>query len=269
MTTRQTSGGALAFAALWFALANPACAQSKNDPDPHRNQPLNAVSIDYEYENFDRQLDSWQLLTAELSHRFGFGSVIARVNDAERFGSHGDQVELDAYPRLGKGTYAYLNVGHSNDSIFPKWRGGAEIYRNLPHSFEASAGFRRLLFRSSDVTLYTGSVGKYKGNYWISLRPYVSTDNSGTSVSGTLTLRRYYVDADQYIGFDVGYGEGPEPDLTLQEITRLRSWSARVSTHWKIRPTVVLLGRVGYRDQEFLFNKRRSAYAGFGIEKRF
>jgi len=268
MMTWRTLGAAVAFPALLLAFTTPVFAQN-NQPDPHRNQPLNAFSLDYEYEDFDQNFESWQLLAVELSHRFGFGSVIGRVNDAERFGSHGDQVEIDAYPSLGKGTYAYLNVGHSNDSIFPRWRGGAEIYRTLPHSFEASLGFRRLLFSSSDITLYTGSVGKYKGNYWISLRPYISTSDSGTSSSGTLTVRRYFADADTYIGFDAGYGEGPEPDIIQQEVARLRSLNGRISSHWKIRPTVVLLGRVGYRDQEFLFGHRRSVFAAVGIEKRF
>jgi YaiO family outer membrane protein len=173
----------------------------------------NGFGVSYERENFN-DIDAWQLIEAELKHKFGFGGVTLRWNGAERFNDRGHQIEVDAYPSLRKGTYMYLNAGRSNTSFFPRWRYGAEIFQNLPHSFEFSVGARQLNFNSSHVTLYTGSLGKYRGNNWISFRPYVSHDSTGTSVSGGLQLRHYYSTADDYVGISGSYGSKSAPTHT-------------------------------------------------------
>ena len=77
---------------------------------------------------------------------------------------------------------------------------------NCPKSFEASIGARYLDFNTSTVTIYTGSVGWYVKNYWISLRPYITPGPPGTSVSSVITVRRYFQDGDNYLGVSAGLG---------------------------------------------------------------
>tara|TARA_B110000211_G_C14039439_1_gene536093 strand:+ start:873 stop:1610 length:738 start_codon:yes stop_codon:yes gene_type:complete len=48
------------------------------------------------------------------------GSFILKSNHYTRFGKMGHQVEIDAYPRLFKGVYAYANLGYSYTELFPK-----------------------------------------------------------------------------------------------------------------------------------------------------
>lgn len=91
------------------------------------------------------------LAAAELSHRFDFGPVIGRVNQARRFGESGTQLEVDAYPRIGRGMYLYANAGVSQQRIFPRQRFGAELYKNLPNALETSLGFRQLNFKNTRV----------------------------------------------------------------------------------------------------------------------
>ena len=264
----------LAVTAL-FALALPLAAQEKPkvEATPDLNaEPRNAISVDYEYEHYQQNaLEPWRLYTGELSHKFGFGSVIARVNRAHRFGEWGTQYELDAYPHIMPGMYAYLNAGISHDSIFPTHRYGGEIFKTLGHAFEGSIGFRRLLFTGTKVTLYTGSLAKYKGDYYFALRPYVSHDNvTGTSWSGQLEARSYGATADDYWGIRGSYGKSPTEDIILQEIARLKSWNGALFFKKRFTRTWVLNGRAGYRDQEFQLNShRRSYYAGAGLELRF
>jgi YaiO family outer membrane protein len=140
-----------------------------------------------------------------------WGSAFFRLNQASRFSSTGFQPEIDLYPRIANGVYAYLNYGYSESVLFPKHRIGAEVFSKLPKSLEASLGFRYLYFGpDSKVIIYTGSFGWYFKNYWLSLRPFITPGNPGTSFSSILSLRRYFKDADNYLGIDAGLGFSPD-----------------------------------------------------------
>lgn len=253
-----------------FFLTAPAAMAQANARD--LNEPRNSIAVGYDYEDFDQEgFDPWRELQLELSHRFAFGNVTARANFGDRFGTDAKQYEIDAYPKFRRGTYMYLNAGHSSDdSFYPEWRYGAELFQSLPRSFEFSLGARYLDFGSGDVTLYTGSLGKYKGNHWVSFRPYVSNRDDGTSVSGGLHYRRYFATADDYVGFIASYGEAPEEDVIRQEIDRLQSSSFRLMMKNLVRGNVVLTGSVGWRELEFRAGStRESFFVSAGIEKRF
>lgn len=229
-----------------------------------------AVSVTYEYEEFNRELEPWHLVETQLRQRFGFGSVIGRVNFAERFGQRATQFEVDAYPRFRKGTYAYLNVGKATDSFFPEWRFGAEIFQNLPRSYEISAGARRLQFENTDVNIFTGSLGKYYRNEWFSLRPYVSDGDDGTSASVSLQWRHYFATRDDYFSIVATGGRSPEENVVLQEIDRLQSSAIRLGLQRRVGPRWVVSGRVGYRDVEYREDvSRGSFFVGAGLERRF
>jgi len=113
------------------------------------------------------------------------------------------------YPKIAKGLYAYLNIGFANTFLFPDLRYGAELYKSLPYSLEASLGFRSLKY-STTTNIYTGSIGWYTGNSYLAFRPYFTPGDNGTSTSGTFTYRKYRSDADNYIGATLGMGFSPE-----------------------------------------------------------
>jgi YaiO family outer membrane protein len=115
------------------------------------------------------------------------------------------------YPKITKGLYAYVSGGWSNASLFPSIRYGAELYKSLPKGFEMSLGFRGLKY-SSTTMIYTGSVGWYTGNSYLSFRTYVTPGDPGASKSGTLDYRKYREDADNYLSIYVGLGFSPEYD---------------------------------------------------------
>jgi hypothetical protein len=254
--------------AICLATAQPARAQ---DPYGGSNRPATSqFGLWYEYQNFDKDFASWQLGYVELSKKFSFGSVIARLNHAERFGESGDQWEVDAYPGLGKGRYAYLNFGKSSASIFPETRYGAQIYQNLPHGWELSVGMRRLEFTSSNVNIYTGSIGKYRGNYYYTLTPYVTPGNGGTSASGALMMRKYFATADQYLELRGTYGQVPETDILLQERTKLDSWSVFADLQTTLTRNFLLRTEAGYRnEQPRIGSTRKSITVGAGLKWRF
>lgn len=173
--------------------------------------PKNQVSIANSFDNFDKVYDPMIYTSLSYKRKTDAGPVIATVNYNNRFQTHGLQYELDFYPKFSKTFYGYLNYGFSNAPIFPGHRGGAELYVNLPNAMEVSAGMRMLDFGTTKATIYTGSVGLYSGNYYFSLRPYITPNpNGNTGVSGNLLVRKYLKDADNYLGLNAGMGFSPE-----------------------------------------------------------
>ncbi len=208
-------------------------------PDAMKNSIRLSYTVDLFDAGFNR--DPWQITALSYSRKTKLGSVIARVNLADRFGEKGFQYEMDAYPKLGENSYGYLNYGYAEKSLFPKNRFGAEWYQNFPNAWEGSLGMRLLGFKSSKVDIYTATFGKYIGNYWLSLRSFVTPDSDGTSVSGLMLVRRYFTDAENYIGLRLGYGISPddnrnrinsEQNLTLKTRSVRGEFNRLINQRW-------------------------------------
>ncbi|MEQ9399972.1 MAG: YaiO family outer membrane beta-barrel protein [Longimicrobiales bacterium] len=192
-------------AALTFLVGSPLAGLQDADGEATSTDTVR-VSASVEHTRFSGSVDPWTSGSVGLSASTRPGSLTARLNAARRFDRTGRQFELDAYPDLGPGRYAYLNIGWSSASIYPHHRYGAELYSGLPGPWEASLGMRHLRFRSSNVTLYTGSLGVYRGNWWYSLRPFVKPDDGDVGVSMSLIGRKYGRDRYDYWGFRIGVG---------------------------------------------------------------
>ncbi len=228
-----------------------------------------SLAVDYSYAHFGVDTDPWHLASVSLGRQTGFGSVLARASYAERFATGRTQVEIDAYPRLPGSTYAYLNAGYAPAGLFPTWRLGGELYANLPGAWELSGGVRELRFDSSHVTLFTGSVGRYVGNYWFSARPFVRAMEGGLSASASLTARRYFADADHFVDARVGYGSTPVDRIGAVELERTTSWSAAVHGSRRVRGDLFGTASLGY-DREQLgvdrFRDRVELAAGLRVD---
>ncbi len=177
----------------------------------------NTIRLLYTIDFFDADFnrDPWQIMALSYGRETQIGMVIARVNLANRFGITAYQYEIDAYPSFTEDSYAYINYGYSENTIFPKHRFGLEWYQSFPKSFEGSIGMRFLGFTNSNADIYTATLGKYFGNYWLSLRSYITPGDEETSVSALLVLRRYFSDPENYLGLRLGYGISPDDNRNL------------------------------------------------------
>lgn len=171
----------------------------------------NAIGIKSSVDFYSETFDPMQYYSLYYSRLTKYGSIIGKMNFSRRFNDNGIQFEVDMYPKITKGLYAYLNLGFSNSYLYPDIRYGAELYKSLPKSFEVSLGFRTLKY-STTTNIYTGSVGWYTGNSYLSFRPYLTPSDNGTSKSGTLNYRKYRSDADNYFSISAGMGFSPEID---------------------------------------------------------
>lgn len=171
----------------------------------------NMLSVANRLEAFDQYYDPMVYTSLEYQRSTKFGKVVPRVRYSNRFDINGVQYELDLYPRISKTFHGYVNYGYSDSELFPGHKGALELYANLPKAMEASLGARYLAFPETVATLLTGSFGLYRGNYYLSFRPYfVMLGNRKPGGSGTITARKYLSDALNYVGLNVSYGYSPE-----------------------------------------------------------
>jgi YaiO family outer membrane protein len=170
----------------------------------------NSIGVTYAIDAFTESTPL-QYTYVQYSRRTPYGSAFVRLNYSYRFETRGTQLEFDFYPRIADGKYVYVNYGFSNSSLFPNHRLGGEFYCSLPASFEGSLGFRYLYFGpGSDVTIYTGTIGYYYRSYWFSLRPYLTPGSTSTSKSGSLTIRYFFGELEDYASFRMGAGFTPD-----------------------------------------------------------
>lgn len=178
--------------------------------EKEKRKTKNRLSLGNSVDVFDVGYDPMIYASVEYTRETSLGKIIPRLNYSNRFNQNGLQYELDIYPKISKKVYGYLNYGYSQDAIYPRHRGGAELYWNLPNAMEVSAGMRYLAFASSETTILTGSVGWYKGNYYLALRPYITPTGQSTGFSGNVLGRRYFKHKEHYLGVNLGIGYAPE-----------------------------------------------------------
>ncbi|MCF7807451.1 MAG: YaiO family outer membrane beta-barrel protein [Candidatus Marinimicrobia bacterium] len=206
----------------------------------------------------ETSLDPWQLLSVELEQKFEFGPVIARFNVADRYGRSGQQLEIESYPLICEGTYAYVALGYSWTELFPKFRTGAEIFQALPQAMEMSIGYRSLHFADQDLMVLAGSFSKYHGNYWMSARTFLTPDEGALSRALNLQVRRYLKGADTFVELSVGQGETPGVGIGEDEINYLGARHLGVMCQWKLDDSQLIKGIITLSNVEI----RESAYRG-------
>lgn len=185
---------------------------------------VNKVTASWDYDDFNKRFGPWYLGYLAYARRTeAFGTVVGRLNYASRFDTSGYQAEVDMYPIIIPGTYSYVNFGYSNFALFPTYRVGYSLYKNLPRSYEGEIGFRWLKFDNS-VWIYTASVGKYIGRYWFNVRTFViPQDNKQISLSFLSTTRYYFGDRDNYFGVLLGYGLAPDEKISGQDPAKIQN----------------------------------------------
>ena len=232
-------------------------AVTEIEEEKHRVGIRNAFTV------FNERFDPVVFSTLSYAYLTKVGRIIPKINYNNRSGVHGLQYDIDFYPKFAKGLYAYLNYGYSNAPIFPRQKFGGDLYLNLPNAMEISAGGRYISTATRNIKAITNSLGYYKGNYYFSLRSFVSPrDNNLWSVSGNLLVRKYFRDGENFFGISGGLGFTPELQQlfngdTLLSETLLFVGSQRLNFQYQFTPKKspnIYRANLGVRRQEFTSN---------------
>lgn len=228
-----------------------------------------SATVSYRYDYFTEIFDPWQFGEFALSRQTPIGSVIGRIQSARRFGYNGAQFNIDAYPSIAKGLYAYINGGYSQSSIYPRFRFGFSLYKSLPAALELAAGIRYLDFTSSQTDIYTAEVTKYYGSYLFTLRTYVVPSTESSSKSLNLVARRYFGSANSYLSITGGYGSAPTEMRFSQDMQTLDSWSVGINGQYPMSERFFIGGNAGFDSSEYEnFTRERFSFKGY-VSYRF
>jgi len=224
----------------------------------------NKISAYYSISIFDdSETKPWHLAYLQYLRKTKIGPVIARMSFGKRYEKYGWQYETEAYPKLSERNYMYLNFGYSPSVIFPRMRFGAEFYHSFPCDFETGIGYRYLIYELSGVSIFTGYLGKYLGNYWISSHTYITPYNLKMSVSEFLIVRKYFAEPENYLGFMVGYGISPDTRINLlinEYNPSLNSLICKLSYNFRFKTFWILNTGIAYTKEEFFTDKFRNIY---------
>ncbi|MCL5244355.1 YaiO family outer membrane beta-barrel protein [Cellulophaga sp. 20_2_10] len=221
----------------------------------------NAILLSADAHSFNTVYDPMYFGSIAYKRTTKFGAILPTINYSNRFSTDGLQFQVDAYPKLSKKMYGYASYAFSNAVIYPNHRVGAEVYKSLPKSLEASIGARYLQFKGKDATVLTASISWYPGNYYVSWRPYVNPSGGSISFSNSFTVRRYLKDKNNYLGFQFGFGFSPETTqltennvLLSESIFYLESQEALLTYNFTAKSSKnIVATSIGVTRQELIF----------------
>ena len=218
---------------------------------------------------FNDGTSPWSEQSLSVKRGSNAGSTIFRFSRAHQYGYRSDQIEVDSYPHLWKGAYAYVNGGFSPDrNLYPAYRFGTDIYQSLGHGWEGAGGFRRLIFTTTAITVYTALVGRYHANWYFSGRTFITPDQAGPSRSIQLEARRYY-GFERYLNFRYSTGASPFEIRSLNEVGILHSQSVSAGLNW-YKGKWYITASGGWAQEDLIHRGQHGQYnLGLSIARKF
>ncbi len=234
----------------------------------------NAVTLSYSADIFDIDIKTWQNVTAEYKRKFETVVILGRINYSKKYSVTGLQAEIEAYPKFTKNTYGYFNAGFSNDSIFPKFKAGFELYQGIPYAMEVSGGLRYLKFYPDIAVLLTLSLSKYFRDYLFVVRPYFNLNNKKIFSSLIIGARKYFNESTDYLGVNFSYGNSPDDPgkqtFSLEDIYTLNSVKTWGDFQYRIVNRFLINIVISYEHEEYIKSKYRNKFSiGSGLSLLF
>jgi YaiO family outer membrane protein len=186
------------------------------------------VTTGYSHDTFNDGAQRWNEFEMSVGRELSWGRLFVRATNASRFGYTDQLVEVEAYPRLRAGTYAFVSVGGATRrDLFPEYRAAFDLYQSVGRGFELSGGYRRLQF-ASPVSMYVGSATKYAGQWALIERVFFVPGEPSDSWSFHTEARRYIGGAGtSYVAATYSHGFNREEPRGVGDSIQLRSNTLR------------------------------------------
>ena len=190
------------------------------------------AGVSYSNDTFSDERSGWHEYALSLTRLTPRGSVILRASEARRFALDDRLIELEFYPRIRPGTYAFIGVGAApSPTLYPSHRITFDLYQSLGRGVEVSGGVRRLGFDAT-THIYVATMSKYAGNWMITGKVFhVPADGPLDSTSYHGGVRRYVRgDGASYVGIAYSHGFSREEIRDLSDLAALDSDTVRGET---------------------------------------
>jgi YaiO family outer membrane protein len=185
-------------------------------------------------------------------------TLIGRIEQLNRFGSHDTQLSGELYSPLWKEAWGYLEAGIAIGPEFtPEWRLGVEAFQGLGFlhpvlsPVELSFGYRHLHFEASPIDVLVPGLTVYlPHNLWLTEKLYLVPDTDSKTLSSQLTWRA----TDRLQVFASGaFGTAGERFGALQDIARADTISIQAGLSLPLTRRVSLEAIGYYEDRETFY----------------
>jgi YaiO family outer membrane protein len=165
-------------------------------------------------------------------------------------------------------------VGFSNDSIFPNYKAGFELYQGIPYAMEVSGGFRYLKFYPDIAVLLTLSLSKYLQDYLFIVRPYFNLNNKKIFSSLIFGARKYFNEPFDYLGVNFSFGNSPDDPgkqtFMVNDIYTLNSIKTWTDFRCRIISRFLVNIILSFEHEEYIKDKYRNKFSiGSGLSVLF
>jgi YaiO family outer membrane protein len=253
-----------------IAPSNKEVKQTLNKIRKYKNRIIAEHTFDYYNEPAKHR---WHVSSLQYQRNARWGTYIGKFNVGQNLlnnetylSNPSYQIEIDAYPLTRRG-YIYTNLGVADGDFFPTMRIGLEPYVSFGKTWEYSYGLRYLnYFYNTDIShifILTGSLSKYFGANWLSLRPYFSIKKNDFSQSYYLFYRHYFNNPDNYVGGAIGSGSAPDETFNkniYNSLFSLNTYRVRFDFQYKIHKRFLFKSLLGYSLEKYVPSDYRDRF---------
>ena len=229
----------------------------------------NTIALGHFFTDYDNSPQAYHITHLEYSRRYERFTLAGRINYGQ---SYTDEIqgEADAYMKLNREGYFYLNAGISGGKIFPQYKVGGEYFHEFK-KITASLGARYLAFNEHNKTLLlTGHAGWNIDTWKLEYRHYLSENNSEWLSSGIVNIRKNFEATESYAQLELQYGTLPYFFLNNESLLRLSAYRIGISSKLRIQRNFFIHPVIMYEREEFVPDKFRNRItAQLSLSKRF
>jgi YaiO family outer membrane protein len=220
---------------------------------------------------------NWNITAFEGTVRINRDSVrsitfVPRLNLAQKVPVGDDyfkkvdaQGQLETYLVASRKLSLYALYAYSGSTVFSKHLAVVEGTFSWPHGWNLTGG-GKMYYWTKPIFSYTLGVEKYVGNFWITLKPYLTYLNSNCYGSVNLGVRRYFRDPVNFIHLGIFDGHSAEvlPHLDSEYLLGNKTWGGYLLWQQKLCRSFSLKTAVSFRREQYTNGLNRNI-PGFTI----
>jgi YaiO family outer membrane protein len=110
--------------------------------------------------------EDWHTYGVTLERRAPSVTIMAEVFQARRFGRTDEGAAIDAYYGLWRTAYAYTRIqGVPGADVLPELDLRTDLYQTIGGNWEASAGYRGMLYSEEEVHVVNATLARFIGSW--------------------------------------------------------------------------------------------------------
>jgi YaiO family outer membrane protein len=232
--------------------------------DVKLNSFSDRIGISHTITFFDRAgVGPWNYTSLQFVKQLKNATLIGRYNYNDRQSNNtsvrsGSLYEIETYIKTSKKNYSYLNVGYSEDQIFPKLRLNYSFFQNIGKGWDGELGIRYNKTMNNETYSAAVGVGKYIGPGWLNIKTYLQLGVQKPYPSFSAAYRYYFNSRYDYFSLNTGYGTSPDERETISQFReRISLISYRIGGGYnKLLWKKFIYGiQSGFNRQEYTPNK--------------